>query len=128
RFHAGVRGLGLRTSAVPSHIVPVLVGDARRAMAISDALLERGIFAQGIRPPTVPAGTSRLRFALMATHDEAQIDAALAALDGLGEDPGGWGRPRPGSSGPAPTPGSERPKSPPPWSPRGAGAAVASRP
>jgi glycine C-acetyltransferase len=86
QFHVGVRALGLRTSREPSHIVPILVGDARRAMAISDALLERGIFAQGIRPPTVPAGTSRLRFALMATHDETQIDAALAALAELRDE------------------------------------------
>jgi 7-keto-8-aminopelargonate synthetase-like enzyme len=54
----------------PSHIVPILVrdGDPRRALAACDALLERGIFAQAIRPPTVPAGTSRLRFSIMATH------------------------------------------------------------
>lgn len=79
-FHAR-RGL----AGVPSHIVPLLVrdGDPRRAMAACEALLERGVFAQGIRPPTVPAGTSRLRFALMATHTRAQLDRALAALDEL---------------------------------------------
>jgi 8-amino-7-oxononanoate synthase len=71
----------------PSHIVPLLVrdGDPRRAMAACEALLERGIFAQGIRPPTVPAGSSRLRFALMATHTRAQLDHALTALDELAE-------------------------------------------
>jgi 8-amino-7-oxononanoate synthase len=81
-FHVR-RGL----SGVPSHIVPLLVrdGDPRRAMAACEALLERGIFAQGIRPPTVPPGSSRLRFALMATHTRAQLDRALAALDELGE-------------------------------------------
>lgn len=69
----------------PSHIVPLRVrgGDPRRAMAACEALLARGIFAQGIRPPTVPAGSSRLRFALMATHTRAQLDQALAALDEL---------------------------------------------
>jgi len=79
-FHTR-RGL----SGTPSHIVPLLVrdGDPRRAMAACEALLERGIFAQGIRPPTVPPGTSRLRFALMATHTRAQLDHALAALDEL---------------------------------------------
>ncbi|HWE31470.1 MAG TPA: 8-amino-7-oxononanoate synthase [Polyangia bacterium] len=72
-------------SGAPSHIVPLLVrdGDPRRAMAACEALLERGIFVQGIRPPTVPAGSSRLRFALMATHTRAQLDHALAALDDL---------------------------------------------
>ncbi len=74
-----------RLAGAPSHIVPLLVreGDPRRAMAACEALLERGIFAQGIRPPTVPPGTSRLRFALMATHTRAQLDQALAALDEL---------------------------------------------
>ena len=64
----------------PSHIVPLLVrdGDPSRAMAACEALLARGIFAQAIRPPTVPTGSSRLRFALMATHTRAQIDRALA--------------------------------------------------
>lgn len=72
-------------TGAPSHIVPIHVrhGDPRRAMAACEALLERGIFAQAIRPPTVPAGGSRLRFALMATHTRAQIDRALAALDEL---------------------------------------------
>ena len=81
-FHAA-RG----TDGPPSHIVPLLVrdGDPRRAMAACEALLERGIFAQGIRPPTVPPGSSRLRFALMATHTRAQLDHALAALDELRE-------------------------------------------
>jgi 8-amino-7-oxononanoate synthase len=71
----------------PSHIVPLRVrdGDPRRAMAACEALLERGIFAQGIRPPTVPPGTSRLRFALMATHTRAQLDGALAALADLAD-------------------------------------------
>ncbi len=81
RYFHSRRGL----AGAPSHIVPVQVrdGDPRRAMAACEALLERGVFAQGIRPPTVPPGTSRLRFALMATHTRAQLDHALAALDEL---------------------------------------------
>ncbi len=72
---------------VPSHIVPLLVRQGRSASrdGCCEALLERGIFAQGIRPPTVPPGSSRLRFALMATHTRAQLDHALAALDELHE-------------------------------------------
>jgi 8-amino-7-oxononanoate synthase len=68
-----------------SHIVPIRVrgGDPRQAMEACEALLARGIFAQGIRPPTVPPGTARLRFALMATHTRAQLDAALEALADL---------------------------------------------
>jgi len=72
-------------AGIPSHIVPLHIreGDPRRAMAACEALLERGIFVQGIRPPTVPPASSRLRFALMATHTRAQLDTALAALDEL---------------------------------------------
>ena len=80
RFHNGLSALGLPVPKDPCHIVPIRIGDARRTMALSEALLERGIFVQGIRPPTVPEGTSRLRFALMATHSDAHIDAALDAL------------------------------------------------
>ena len=82
RFHRGLLELGLRTTPTPSHVVPLQVtgGDPRRAMRVSEALLDQGVFAQGIRPPTVPTGTARIRFALMATHTAAQIDRALDAL------------------------------------------------
>ena len=82
RFHRGLLELGFRTGAAPSHVVPLQVtgGDPRRAMQACEALLAQGIFAQGIRPPTVPMGTARIRFALMATHTAAQIDRALDAL------------------------------------------------
>jgi 8-amino-7-oxononanoate synthase len=85
RFHSGLLALGLAVPEIPSHIVPlrVLRGDPRRAMEASDALLARGVFAQGIRPPTVPPGTARIRFALMATHSDAHLDAALSALSDL---------------------------------------------
>jgi 7-keto-8-aminopelargonate synthetase-like enzyme len=45
-------------------------------MTMSESLLERGVFAQGIRPPTVPEGSSRLRFTVMATHDPEQLRRA----------------------------------------------------
>ena len=48
-------------------------------------LLERGIYVAAIRPPTVPAGTSRLRFSVMATHTPSQLDRAVAALCERGE-------------------------------------------
>jgi 8-amino-7-oxononanoate synthase len=63
-----------------SHILPIQIGGARATMEISEALLARGLFAQGIRPPTVPPGTSRLRVALMATHTEAQLTSLVDAL------------------------------------------------
>ena len=79
RFVAGVRTLGF--SAQPSSaIVPLVVGTPERALAASAFLREREILAKAIRPPTVPEGTSRLRFALSAAHTEAQVDRALEAL------------------------------------------------
>jgi 7-keto-8-aminopelargonate synthetase-like enzyme len=68
----------------PSPIVPILLGDEARAVAVSKALLERGLLVPAIRPPTVPAGTSRLRVALSAAHTPAQLDALATALAELG--------------------------------------------
>jgi 7-keto-8-aminopelargonate synthetase-like enzyme len=57
-------------------IVPLIVGDPDAAMAACDRALERGVFAQAIRPPTVPAGTSRLRLAVMASHTKSELREA----------------------------------------------------
>jgi len=69
----------------PAPILPVLVGANEHALAISNALLERGWHVQPIRPPTVPTGTSRLRITVSAGHDRSTIDAfvddLLALLD-----------------------------------------------
>jgi len=67
---------GLQAGGGQSQIVPLEVGDAARTMELCERLLERGVFAQGIRPPTVPAGASRLRFSAMATHEEADLREA----------------------------------------------------
>jgi 8-amino-7-oxononanoate synthase len=64
-------------------IVPWVVGDERRALAMSAALAERGVFVAAIRPPTVPEGTSRLRITLHARLSDAEIEAAIAALTSL---------------------------------------------
>jgi 8-amino-7-oxononanoate synthase len=61
-------------------IVPVVLGEPERALAASAALERQGILVTAIRPPTVPAGTSRLRITLSASHEESQVDALLAAL------------------------------------------------
>jgi 8-amino-7-oxononanoate synthase len=58
----------------------VVLGAPDRALAAAAALRARGFLIKPIRPPTVPAGTSRLRVALTAAHDEGQIDALLGAL------------------------------------------------
>ncbi|MGZ4676898.1 MAG: aminotransferase class I/II-fold pyridoxal phosphate-dependent enzyme [Acidimicrobiia bacterium] len=68
----------------PSPIVPVLCGEETRALAAAAALLDRGLLVPAIRPPTVPAGTSRLRIALSAAHTPDQIRTLRRALDELG--------------------------------------------
>ncbi|WP_242392952.1 8-amino-7-oxononanoate synthase [Anaeromyxobacter oryzisoli] len=80
RAKAGLSRLGFDTSRVVAPILPVVLGSEARALAASAALRERGYFVRAIRPPTVPRGTSRLRVALSAAHDEAQVDGLLAAL------------------------------------------------
>jgi len=64
----------------PSPVIPVVVGDEADAVALSAALLDRGLLVPAIRPPTVPAGTSRLRIALSASHTPAQVEALAGAL------------------------------------------------
>ncbi len=73
----GLKKVGFSLTALQSPILPLIIGDAERCMHFSQQLLERGIFAQGIRPPTVPPGTSRLRIAVMATHERGHIEKAL---------------------------------------------------
>ncbi len=67
-----------------TQIVPLIIGSAAVAMQFSEALFSEGYFAQGIRPPTVPAGTSRLRFTLMATHSQADLAAAVEGICRVG--------------------------------------------
>ena len=77
--------------AIPNgstQIVPIVVGSAQTTMRFSEALLAEGLFAQGIRPPTVPAGTSRLRFTLMATHSQADLADAVARINRVGRNLG----------------------------------------
>lgn len=61
-------------------IIPLLVGDESRTMALSAALFEGGVLAQGIRPPTVPRGTSRIRIVPTAAHGQLELEAAIAAF------------------------------------------------
>jgi 8-amino-7-oxononanoate synthase len=80
RVRAAFAAMGIDTGASTTHILPALVGRADAAMALAASLRERGVLAVAIRPPTVPQGTSRIRFALSAVHDEAAIDALVAAM------------------------------------------------
>jgi glycine C-acetyltransferase/8-amino-7-oxononanoate synthase len=78
-------------------IVPLIVGEEREAMSLCQAALQEGVFAQGIRPPTVPAGTSRLRLTAMASHTAAELSAAARvfgeAARALGLEPAEMGPP-----------------------------------
>ncbi len=67
---------GLATGRSRTQIVPIEVGDAERTMELCERVLERGVFAQGIRPPTVPEGSSRLRFTVMSTHRSGELERA----------------------------------------------------
>jgi glycine C-acetyltransferase len=77
----GLRAVGFTIGASESPIMPILLGDAERCMAFSQRLLEKGVYVQGIRPPTVPEGTSRLRVTAMATHTHEHIHRALKAFE-----------------------------------------------
>ena len=80
RFRAGAAAL--RWTLLPSQtaIQPLVVGEPSAALALSAALAAQGIWVPAIRPPTVPAGTARLRVSLSAAHSPGDVDALLAAL------------------------------------------------
>jgi 8-amino-7-oxononanoate synthase len=75
-------GQGLSVPDGVTQIVPVIVGDASEAVRASERALEKGIFTQAIRPPTVPAGSSRLRLTVMASHTRSELRDAAQALAG----------------------------------------------
>ncbi|HZP44382.1 MAG TPA: 8-amino-7-oxononanoate synthase [Candidatus Binataceae bacterium] len=79
-LRAGLEGLGFRIGPTESPILPVIVGEAEAALRLSRALLARGVYVTAIRPPTVPAGTARLRVTPIATHTRDQLDVAIAAF------------------------------------------------
>ncbi|KRW58874.1 8-amino-7-oxononanoate synthase [Pseudomonas sp. TTU2014-080ASC] len=80
RFREGATALGLELMDSPTPIQPILVGDSGRALRLSQMLRERGLLVTAIRPPTVPAGTARLRVTLSAAHSFEQLDRLLEAL------------------------------------------------
>jgi glycine C-acetyltransferase/8-amino-7-oxononanoate synthase len=89
------RGFAVERSEM--HIVPLVVGDSEAAMRLCQGALERGVFAQAIRPPTVAEGTSRLRLATMASHETTDLSQAAKFLADaareLGLDPARLGEP-----------------------------------
>ncbi len=80
RVRAAFTGLGIDTAGSSTQIVPALVGGEAATLALAEALRARGVLGVAIRPPTVPAGTSRIRFALSAAHDDAAVDTLISAM------------------------------------------------
>lgn len=76
----GLAKAGFDTMGNETPIIPVRIGDNRKVMDASKRLLENGVFVQGIRPPTVPEGTSRLRVTVTAAHTSEDLEKALAAF------------------------------------------------
>jgi glycine C-acetyltransferase len=82
----GLKKAGFALGNSQSQVQPVMIGDAVKCMNVSMRLLEKGVFSQGIRPPTVPAGTSRLRVTVMATHNHEHLRRALTAFEAVAEE------------------------------------------
>lgn len=80
RFRAGSKQLDLPLMPSASAIQPLQIGDAGKALALSERLKAKGFLIGAIRPPTVPAGTSRLRITLSAGHSDEQVDRLLDQL------------------------------------------------
>ena len=87
-FKDGLKRLGLNTGASESPITPVIAGEGRKAMQLSDRLFDLGVFAQGIGFPTVPDEKSRVRTITTATHTREDLDEALSAFERVGRELG----------------------------------------
>lgn len=87
-FRSSLAEAGFMIPDGSTQIVPIIVGSADTTMQFSEKLMESGIYVQGIRPPTVPAGTSRLRFTLMATHTRSDLVSAVKHICRIGQSLG----------------------------------------
>ena len=81
-------GAGFKLPEGKTQIIPIVVGEAKIAMRFSQLLFDEGIFVQGIRPPTVPAGSSRLRCTVMATHSTDDLKWAADRISAVGRQLG----------------------------------------
>jgi 8-amino-7-oxononanoate synthase len=83
RFRTAVAALGVPLTTSTTPIQPLIVGEAAWALALSEALMNAGFWVAAIRPPTVPAGSARLRVTLSAAHREQDVDALAETLGQL---------------------------------------------
>jgi 8-amino-7-oxononanoate synthase len=81
QFRMGAQAIGLQLMDSFTPIQPILIGDSGRALQLSQMLRDLGLMVTAIRPPTVPAGSARLRVTLSAAHSEAQVQLLLQALE-----------------------------------------------
>jgi 7-keto-8-aminopelargonate synthetase-like enzyme len=84
-FRSLLSKAGFKLPEGTTQIIPILTGQAATTMRFSEMLLEEGIFAQGIRPPTVPAGACRLRCTVMATHTHQDLEWAAGRITDAGQ-------------------------------------------
>ncbi len=87
-FRHALRRAGFDVADHPTPIISIILGQPGTAVDFSERLMDRGIFVSAIRPPTVPAGASRLRINLMATHRRKDLERALAAIEDIGREMG----------------------------------------
>ncbi|MBV8298826.1 MAG: glycine C-acetyltransferase [Candidatus Eremiobacteraeota bacterium] len=83
-FRDGLKRLGFKPLEGPSAIVPIIVGDTAFAIAMSDRLLQEGVFVTGFGFPVVPEGTARVRVQISSSLTREELDRALAAFEKVG--------------------------------------------
>jgi len=81
RFRDGAEQLNLSLAESITPIQPLIVGSAKRAVEMSEALANKGLLISAVRPPTVPEGSARLRISFSASHSDADVDTLLTALE-----------------------------------------------
>lgn len=79
-LHSGIKNLGFKTSAEPSHIVPIILGAEEEVLNREENLQKNGILTTAIRPPTVPNKSCRFRISLTAAHKESDCNKLLDAI------------------------------------------------
>jgi 7-keto-8-aminopelargonate synthetase-like enzyme len=75
-----LKSLNFNVISSESPIIPILIGDAQKAVDVSKLLYKRGVLIPAIRPPTVPANSSRLRMTVMSTHTKEDLDSLFEIL------------------------------------------------
>lgn len=87
-FTTSLKRQGFTLGGSSSQIIPVMIGDEKKAVAFSQELLKRGAFAQAVRYPTVKKGAARLRVSLTAMHEKSHLEAALDVFASAGTKTG----------------------------------------